>query len=282
MQTKHLLRVCTPSGFSKLAAQVSALEDHVGTGWLDDPNDPFDMLVEEVALDDGDMEASDVISRYFENNKVIDQLREVIHLLSAHVGGNFVSIGKFHWESEADWKMWRGKRISPYEFGNLLGFKSLLDFFPMGAQDSLSKLLKQPQKTTDVHMYGLPEARVVASFQQILGPGFGANSGLVQSALSKPDKWVGTNGPGGLQKQLMDHAALVNAQIFVAMNRWRILKPGNWLVCVCNSLLGFYTPWPPSSHGGIGNFMGRIFTPLQIAGRWFANVYPVFLMRYIL
>ena len=56
-------------------------------------------------------------------------------------------------------------------------------------------------------------ARFVSLFRHILPPGFDFYLVSVLTSLTKPEKWEGLYGIGGLQHQFSDHATLVNIQL---------------------------------------------------------------------
>ena len=99
-------------------------------------------------------------------------------------------------------------------------------------------------------MYGMPEARVVALFQGVLGPGFGGDTGSVEGSLPKPVRWDGSDGTGGLQKQLTDHTASVTRQVEACIQRMEHPE-GRELATLClqlsisflHSFCAFITRW---------------------------------------
>ena len=50
-------------------------------------------------------------------------------------------------------------------------------------------------------------------FHHILVPGFGGDSASVLKILTKLEKWEELDGAGGLQRNFLYHAALVNSQL---------------------------------------------------------------------
>lgn len=86
----------------------------------------------------------------------------------------------------------------------------------------------------------------MASFEQILSPGFRADVGSVVGALLKQVRWEEPDGTSGLQNQLIDYIASVKSQITAAINRMAHLEGCN-LASLCLQLsMESY----PSSHDG--------------------------------
>lgn len=161
----------------KLAARVTNLEASIGM--KKDSKDPFHVLLKHTKLDEDDKEdipESDAA-------KVIDldkQLCDGVRVLRGHVVG-----------SSSPWEISLGNltRISVTGAGIIWTIMILEISYSSnpcwsstpGVELVALQLLKQLQKATDNNMYGMLEAHVASSFQQILAPGFGSDTGTVLS-----------------------------------------------------------------------------------------------------
>ena len=72
-----------------------------------------------------------------------------------------------------------------------MDMKSLLEFLPIGPTYNLSNMLKQLLFGSPGGSYGMIKSRFVASFQQILDPGFGGDSAPAPINLNTPENWEG-------------------------------------------------------------------------------------------
>lgn len=220
-QVKALLCVLTPSKAGDLVKCMRALEEgrtKRNVAWAS--SDPLDSLLEDALLkgDTADEEEK-APARTPGAGDDYSHLLEEIRILKGRARGQAVILGRFVFESAGDWNEWKQARVSDFDFGNLVDIKSVLEFFPFCAGDSLTKLLKQLRGATTINMYGMPKACVVLSFQDILPIGFGASQGTVIGALPKAESWEGKDGTEGLQKFLTDHTPSVDSQITSAILR---------------------------------------------------------------
>ena len=94
-----------------------------------------------------------------------------------------VTIGKYPFESPEEWLSWRNSKFYYCTLGILVCMKILIELFPIVLSYSLFNMLKQLRMGSPKGSYGMSEARVVATFQHILAPGFGGNSASVLNFL---------------------------------------------------------------------------------------------------
>ena len=86
-----------------------------------------------------------------------------------------ITIGKYSFESIAEWSSWNKSKIYDCSFGILVYMKILIEFFSIGPTYTIFKMRKQLWIGHPGGSYGMIKARVVASFQHILAPVFGGN-----------------------------------------------------------------------------------------------------------